>query len=139
MSDLWQTVASVGSVVLGGAGITSLVATVMQRRSLRADVMMRVNETTLAWAAQVRDDAQAEVAAARADEAAARSEANQVRRDINTELIAVEGRLRSVRDEAEALALRLHRLIWAIWEPGTTVDGLRQMVPHPGSRNGGSP
>lgn len=116
----WALIVPVIVALLGGAGLTQIVAAVSRRRvtSAEAEQMAvatgaKVNEIALQVLAEVRRDAQD-----------ARREANEARR----ESLETARQMRALSAEAEALGIRMRQLRLAILSPSASLEQLRLMV-----------
>lgn len=128
-------VASVTALLTGGAAVAGINA-LSSRRTRKADVTDRMNDSALKWVEQFQE----ETHAARAEAAAARTEAAEsnaaARREIDSmrqEVAAARREVAQVRDEAER-ALRSIRLL--VMSPTATIDQVREHVTGPGWLNG---
>lgn len=115
----WQTViVAVVSAALTGGGAAAMVNALARRRVTRVEAAAALNESTLEWATQLKDDS----SDARKEAHEARIEAREARRE-----------MAAVRHEAELLAQELRRLRLAILDPFMTIDRLRSLIGDTGS------
>jgi hypothetical protein len=112
--DAGTVITSVGGAVGGLAGLAALVGALTRRRVVKADAAETVTDTALELMTALKSDAKA----AREDSAAARLDAQETHRQMSV-----------VRQECEALAGKMRRLVAAIHEPLMTIEQLRAMVP----------
>lgn len=127
-------VAVVTALLTGGAAVAGINA-LATRRTRKADVTDRMNDSALRWVEQFQEEARAaraEAAEARAEVAASRRETAEARREVD----AMRREVAQVRDDAEQLGRELRSIRSLILSPAATLEALRAAVNGPGQTNG---
>lgn len=100
---------------------------ISRRRVNQADVVGKLNTSTLEWAEQLKADAsesRMQAREARLETAEVRKEAAEARREMSE----CARLIRNIRTDAFELGDYLRQLVEAIGEPGMTIERLRLMI-----------
>lgn len=134
--DTLTIVTSVAGAALSGGGMAAIVSAFAKRRVTKAEATEKLTDSALdlfnaakAQAEETRTAAKADINEARKEAAEARREAADARR----EATEAHRQMQAIKDEAEALAGFLRRLVSAIHDPYVTLERLRAMTGEPGT------